>query len=531
MRALLHDAGEFQQMSHPGFVSTGWARAGLGALFFALSCVPAPDPGPETPVDGSGGARATGGREMTPDSRSGGAGSPSGAGGNSGGGGAIEGGGRSGGNAGGTANGGAGSSEGGGNGGAGSAGSGGAGGPTDAAPTPSADGPTSIDKPLPEMASCGRTVMAGDAAALTAAVAAAAPGDCIVVADGSYAGFMITAKGTAESPIIVRAANRGKAVMTGDVQMIGAAYVVVEGFSYTGMASSIAKDSHRCRITRSRFQLGVARATGVSKYTRIDHNEFGPKASGNGHYIHATEMSEFSQIDHNYLHDASGGGTSRDAVSLGCCGPEFDYHDTGNVFEYNLVVNCSSDPEYISIKSSSNTVRYNTFRRNGGTLTLRAGRKNQIYGNFILGGGGIRAYEDDHKIFNNYIEAGTALSANGNGGGHAPLRRATIVHNTFLGGVSIGGTGHTIANNIGGGGGMGNLSAAAAGLMRKGEIMAVTATSGAVDKAVGNFDFVTEDLDGQPRNKPDIGADEWSDAPAMMLRRPLTPADVGPDAP
>jgi hypothetical protein len=356
-------------------------------------------------------------------------------------------------------------------------------------------------------------------------------GDCLVLADGNYPGFTITARGTVERPIVVRAANRGKAVMDGNVTMMGAAFVVVEGLAFTGMGSAIAQDAERCRITRSRFQLGVARATGTSKYTRNDRNEFGPKNTGNGHYIHATESSEFSQIDRNYLHDATGGGTSRDAVSLGCCGPEFDYHDTGNVFEYNLLVNCSSDAEYISIKSSSNTVRYNTFRRNGGTLTLRAGRKNQIHGNFFFGGGGIRAYEDDHKIWNNYIETGTALQANGTGGGHAPLRRAIIVHNTFLGGVNIGGTGHTIANNIGGGGGMGNLSAAGAGLMRKGEVMVIGAGSAAIDKAVGSYPFVTDDLHGQPRDKPDIGADEWSMAPELSLRRPLNPEDVGVNAP
>jgi poly(beta-D-mannuronate) lyase len=374
-------------------------------------------------------------------------------------------------------------------------------------------------------------VPVADAAALTTAVAAAAAGDCLVLADGSYPGFMITAKGTAEQPVVVRAANQLKAEMTANVTMLGAAYVVIEGLSFTAMNSAIAQDSIRCRISRSRFQSGVARATGVSKWTRIDHNEFGPKSSGDGHYIHATEHSEMSQIDHNYLHDATGGGTSRDAVSLGCCGPEFDYHETGNVFEYNLLVNCSSDAEYISIKSSANTIRYNTFRKNGGTLTLRAGRKSEIYGNYFFGGGGIRAYEDDHKIWNNYIETPTALDANGNGGGHAPFRRATIVHNTFVGGVSIGGTGHTIANNIGGGGGMGNLSVAAAGLVRKGEVLAATASSGSIDKAVGSYPFVTDDVQGQPRSKPDIGADEWSSDPEAPLRRPLMPADVGPSAP
>ena len=236
----------------------------------------------------------------------------------------------------------------------------------DAGPAPSA-GPA-LGDPLPP---CLRTVDVAAADTLMAALGAALAGDCIVVADGTYAFPAITAQGTAASPIVVRAANRGQVTVTGNVVLMGAAYVVVEGLAYVDMGSAIATNADHCRITRSRFQLGVARANGTSRYTRIDRNEFGPKNTGNGHYIHATEMSEFTQVDRNHLHDATGGGTSRDAVSLGCCGPEFDYHMTGNVMEHNLLVNCSSDAEYVSIKSSGNTIRYNTFRRNGGTMTLR----------------------------------------------------------------------------------------------------------------------------------------------------------------
>jgi poly(beta-D-mannuronate) lyase len=487
-----------------------------------------------TTTGGAGGRGGRGGTGSATSSGGAGGSAPTGSGGTTGGNaGSGSGSGGAGGRGGADGAGGSGGSGGGaGSGGTGSAGSSGTGdGPATESP-PASEGGLTPGAPLPDvLPPCARMVPVPDAAALAAAAGAAMAGDCLVLADGNYPGLTITAKGTADRPIVVRAANRGKAVMDGNVTMMGAAYVVAEGLAYTGMGSAIAQDCERCRITRSRFQLGVARATGMSKYTRIDRNEFGPKNAGNGHYIHATESSEFSQIDRNYLHDATGGGTSRDAVSLGCCGPEFDYHDTGNVFEYNLMVNCSSDAEYISIKSSSNTVRYNTFRRNGGTLTLRAGRKNQIHGNFFFGGGGIRAYEDDHKIWNNYIETGTALQADGDGGGHAPLRRAIIVHNTFLGGVTIGGSGHTIANNIGGGGGMGNMSAAAAGLMRKGEVLSITAGSAAVDKAVGSYPFITDDLHGQARDRPDIGADEWSSAPELSLRRPLTPEDVGVNAP
>jgi hypothetical protein len=46
-------------------------------------------------------------------------------------------------------------------------------------------------------------------------------------------------------------------------------------------------------------------------------------------------------------------------------------------------------------------------------------------------------------------------------------------------------------------------------------------------KALGSFPFVTTDIDGNPRSKPDVGAFEVGGA----HRGPLTAADVGPDAP
>jgi hypothetical protein len=426
----------------------------------------------------------------------------------------------------------------------GTPGTGGAGGTGGTAPDAAATSRDAAPSDAPPPAEgCARMVPVSGSAALAGAVTAAMPGDCLILADGAYDPLTITAKGTAAAPIVLRAANRGKVIVSaGNIAMMGAAYVVVEGFSFQGMSSAVATSSDHCRISRCRFQLGVARANGTSDFTRIDHNEFGPKNTGDGHYVHATESSTNSRIDHNYLHDATGGGTSRDSVSLGCCGPEFDYHETGNVMEYNLLVNCSADAEIVSIKSSSNTIRYNTIRRSSGTLTLRAGRKSAIYGNFLFGpgGGGIRMYEDDHKIYNNYVETGTALQGEGDGNGHAVVRRAVIVHNTFVGAVRLAGEGNTFSNNIvigsaslGGAAAQANLvgGSAPAGLVRKGDVYTATAMGPAVNAAMGSFPFVLDDMQGQLRDKPDIGADEWSTDPEMAERRPLTPADVGPDAP
>src|SRR6185436_18960260 len=187
------------------------------------------------------------------------------------------------------------------------------------------------------------------------------------------------------------------------------------------------------RVTRSRYFTGAANFDGTAHDNRVDHCEFGPKNT-DGNLVRPTGMSTNTRIDHNYLHDVSpAGGNGRETIRLGCCGATFDYHDTGNIVEHNLMVNCSGEAEMISIKSSANTFRYNTIRNSAGNISLRAGRHNIIYGNWVFGTGnqgGIRMYEDDHKIYNNYIATGSALIANRADAIHAAVKNAQIVHNT-----------------------------------------------------------------------------------------------------
>jgi poly(beta-D-mannuronate) lyase len=397
--------------------------------------------------------------------------------------------------------------------------------------------PPSDEPPLP---ACKNTVQVANAGALAGALSGAKAGDCLVLADGSYGAFSTSAKGTAQAPIVIRAANKLKASVTGVVKLDNASYVVLEGLTFPGGAgTSIGGNADHVRVTRSRYNSGSAHFEGTAHDNRVDHCEFGPKAN-DGNLVQPTGMSTNTRIDHNYLHDVSASGANgRETVRLGCCGATFDYHDTGNIVEHNLFVNCSGEAEMISIKSSANIVRYNTVRTSAGNISLRAGRHNTIYGNYVFGTGnqgGIRMYEDDHKIFNNYIATGSALIANRADAIHAAVKNALIVNNTFLGSVALTGSGNTFANNItsaapsiGGATGGNNLLADAAGLTKMGELMVIAAGSKAIDASMGNFPFVMDDVNGQPRNKPDIGADELSTAP--MLYRPLTPADVGPDGP
>jgi hypothetical protein len=440
------------------------------------------------------------------------------------------------------------------------------------APAAPAAPPPSAETPLP---ACKRTVPVASGT-LAGAIASALPGDCLIAGDGEYPALTIGVKGTSEAPIVVRAASRGAAVFTGRVQLEGAAHVVIEGFDYAGASGLTITSANHNRITRSRFRLGGGTwvtINGTSDSNRFDHNEMGP-LNAQGHFLNPTGLSRRTRIDHNHLHDfAPCGGNGCEAISLGCCGAAADAHETFNVVEHNLLVNCDGESEMIGMKSSSNTIRFNTIRTSRGQISFRAGKKNTAHSNYILGGGkpgtqGIRLLDEDHLVYNNYVDVvGFPLRMqHGDVPGFPPIRRARVVHNTFVvngAAIELGGTNHsvapaesTFANNLILGSGplineradialAGNIAFATGGavgvdkpadqievidpqLTRVGDIWRPTAAGPATDAASGSFPFVTHDIDGQPRPRPDVGAHETSPAPA---RAPLTPADVGPDAP
>jgi hypothetical protein len=410
---------------------------------------------------------------------------------------------------------------------------------------------------------CRRTVTVADSAALAPAIAAAIPGDCLMLADGDYVFPIITSRASSATPIVIRAANRGRAtVSTGSILVRDAAGIVIEGLSFLSNGGIKLTNVEHCRITRLRIQprdtanVDWVEVAGRSHHVRIDHNDFGPKIKvGNMLMLSGVDgqVVQHNQIDHNYFHDVTyGGGNGWETIRAGLSflAPSKAF----TVIELNLFRNTAGDPETISIKSSDNEIRYNTFREVPGEMTLRHGNRNRVHGNYILGGGGgIRVCGADHLIYNNYLaglksprgiwlEGGDGDGTDVPGKQHYRVYRTQVVNNTVVGGrIEVGGA-HplepidcVVANNISSGvreGGTGtkyagNITSDAVAVA---EIQKLGPGNPAVDAAAAGFDFVTDDIDGQPRSKSDVGADELSDAPAT-LHGPLTEKDVGPDAP
>jgi hypothetical protein len=432
---------------------------------------------------------------------------------------------------------------------------------------------------------CVRTVAVAGPAALASAIAQAEPGDCLMLPDGEYQFPVISKTATADRPIAIRAAHRLKAVVaSGSIVLRGAAHLSIEGVLFTSSGNIQIVDSQGCRLSRCRIQPAEVKDVdwvdiqGTSHHIRIDHNDFGPKrVVGNMLMLggNKPQVVQHNRIDHNHFHDISyGGGNGWETIRAGLSylAPSSGF----NLFEDNLFRGAAGDPETISIKSSDNVIRYNTVRATAGEITLRHGNRNQVYGNYILGegvakAGGIRVCGAEHRIYNNYIadvRAGAGIFLEGGDGDgtdvpgkqHYRVYRTQVVNNTLVrAGIQVGGAhplapvGCVVANNLVQGGTireaagvetryLGNIVSDGAsgrpaaeirvvspGLVQAGELFRIAPGSPAIDAATPGYDYVADDMEGKPRRKPDVGADELSTAPP--LHGPLTDNDVGPDAP
>jgi poly(beta-D-mannuronate) lyase len=438
----------------------------------------------------------------------------------------------------------------------------------------------SVPEPTEDLPPCKKTVQVPNSGALGGAISAAMPGDCLVLADGNYMLPTISGKkGTAAEPIVIKAANTLKVVVTNGFNITNSAYVVVMGIAYNGASGAKVSDCDHCRVSRCQFKLqdgsfDTFTVSGTSVGVRVDHNDFGPKTVlGNTIMLSGAgpQIVQQTRLDHNYFHDVSGGGGNGwETIRAGLSGWWLSSSKT--VIEYNLFERCTGDPETISIKSSDNTIRFNTMRNNHGEMTLRHGNRQIVYGNWLLGNdSGIRVCGGLHKIYSNYIgsvggkgiflEGGehddmsgaptdhkqvygvqvlfnTIVSSQGIavGGAHPMNPKDCVVANNLLQGDDMltevaGSSNITYANNVVNGKAKVTIGVKMMDpkLTKMGEIFRFGADSPVIDAADPKYS-VMDDIDGEARSgKLDVGADEFM--MGGMLKAPLTTKDVGPMSP
>lgn len=472
-------------------------------------------------------------------------------------------------------------------------------------PTPPPGGGDDIPAPL-------RTVNVSSVSALQTAINNAQAGDHIVLANGTYSlssSISVNSEnGTAANPIVVKAASvLGVSFTgTGSFNVTGSSRIIIQGFRFTGSTGSGGssglniKDSNFVRVTRNYFQMSDSTKaywtyiTGTGNDHRIDHNEYANKPTeGCFIVVYGTSspynMSLRVRIDNNYLHHQTfSGSNGGEAIRFGDSNRQ--NIDAFGIIERNLFESNTGDVEVISVKSSSNIIRYNTLRDNVGSIVLRHGDDNKVEGNFLLDGeNGIRFYGDNHKIINNYFSGNSGLgvrstlgigngntadAANGNTGYDQPNNNIvafnTLVANTthvvfglegsssypprdtvFANNILQSDTGTlvsvrtgTLANTVW----EGNIlwGSASAGIIPSSgytrvnpllslgnySVYRIASNSPARDNAASSssYSYITSDADGQTRTGTrDIGADEFSIE--NITRYPLSATDVGPNAP
>ncbi len=431
------------------------------------------------------------------------------------------------------------------------------------------------------------------------------PGGKIVLADGIWENITLefTTNGTEEDSITLTSETPGKVVLTGTSKLeIAGEYLIVENLDFNGgrstgdaiisfriNASNEANHSRvtNCRIINYNPDSDVTDYKWVSLYgknNRVDHCHFeGKNNEGALMVVWLSGTANFHRIDHNYFTNIpelgrNGGETIRIGTS------DNSLTESRTTVEYNLFESCDGEIEIISNKSGFNVYRYNTFRDNEGTLTLRHGNDCEVYGNFFFGGnkdsGGVRIIGERHKVYNNYFEGlngdgfRAALSIT-NGVPDSPLNRyfqvkaAQVVNNTFIAckepiaigegkseELSLPPLNCTIANNVidhtTGSKAItytdipinieyltnyvnGTVGIADDGIINEDPLVEEnenfyrpSSTSPLINASTGSFDFIAKDIEGQSRiDTPDVGCDEVSSS--KVLNKPLFKEDVGFD--
>ncbi|MGW1976900.1 polysaccharide lyase 6 family protein [Streptomyces sp. NPDC001889] len=311
------------------------------------------------------------------------------------------------------------------------------------------------------------TVTVSSIADLQREIDRAAPGDRIVLANGTYTvpagGIRIAGRHGAGTHITIVSQSRGGAVLQGDRSFVlrDSSSVTISGFAFRQHQSLvIPADCSDIRLTRNDFGFAdnagvdwvVVKADGV----KIDRNHFHDRST-QGVFLVAdgpdgpvdpdreTMVKGLSVLRNHFARHTYPGDNGGESIRLGVSHRAMD--SAGAVVEYNLFEQCDGDPEAISVKSSGNVIRHNTLRDCAGGIVLRHGNGTLVHGNHLIGGTeGIRLHGNDHTVFNNHLTglSGRALViGSGTARDHVPgeppaqrrgydaCDRALITHNTL----------------------------------------------------------------------------------------------------
>ena len=300
----------------------------------------------------------------------------------------------------------------------------------------------------------------------------AAPGDCIIMANGIWtdARIVFKATGTEKNPICIKAETAGNVKLEGESSLsISGKWLHVSGLVFTkghtpGRAVILFKTSEKeyayncvvsnCVIDNYNQSVREKEDNWIALWGKnniVEYCYLGGKTNigttlivcpndsnsiHNKHWIHRNYFGPRTRLGSN------GGETMRLGTSEVCT---FSSESTveGNYFEH-----CNGEVEIISNKSCDNKFINNTFFESEGSLVLRHGNRAIVSGNWFIGNGksftgGVRVINEGHHIYNNFFyklrgdEFRSPLTImNGipdsPASGYAPVKNVILANNTYV---------------------------------------------------------------------------------------------------
>jgi poly(beta-D-mannuronate) lyase len=273
------------------------------------------------------------------------------------------------------------------------------------------------------------TINVSTVAQLTTAINNLAPGDIIIMANGTYSHSGLTVDVVASStyPVTIKAQTVGGVHWRGYLRVYNSTYVTVDGivFDQPANASSTQNvylyNSDHCRFTRCTFdfdETGLTKAdlrywlvVEAGSYNAIDYCLFNDKITKYPS-IKVIYNEYHPNIHHNYFNGrtSSGGLNGYETIQLGSGSAGCKMESMGATVDYNLFAACDGEAEYISSKTSGNRFSFNTFYECAGQLTLRMADNCEVYNNYFLnpslkaGVGGVRIHGNYNEVYNNYFD-------------------------------------------------------------------------------------------------------------------------------
>jgi poly(beta-D-mannuronate) lyase len=271
-----------------------------------------------------------------------------------------------------------------------------------------------------------------NAEALSEAMTRAKPGDTLVLADGSWrdAAITLSAAGSADAPVIVRAQTPGKVVFSGASSLtLAAPHVHVSGLVFKGGAlkaggSLITFNSDDCVMTDTavidynpaKVETGYYWVFFQGHRNRVERCFFSGKSNDQPVIGNGIKESRYNAVTYSYFKDVPyvAGRNGREIFRIWGWGGNEQMGEDGAFFtvEHNLFDRADGEGmEIVSLKSNRNIVRYNTVINTRGGITNRSGNFNTITDNVLLcdgapGAYGMRITGRNHTIARNYIRGG-----------------------------------------------------------------------------------------------------------------------------